>query len=253
MIDRAFNSDVVEFPTEEADILHVTDYDEDSDELSGSEMSSIYEELGFPRNPSHVVERARYVGPSSDDSDTKMSDGSFVPTDDEYEEYESGEEEEEEEANNGTLPIRESGGGESGAVRHEAAGLAITDTANQGNNAVAVKESFAKLQENSFSSDTLLLDQSCERAQWRILELEEIKRTVERELAEAIYEQESLQKQRVAKYQGFRRKTESAGISEELWDEYQAFCESLEPESGSTDGFSITCDEKHSGSYVKVS
>lgn len=40
------------------------------------------------------------------------------------------------------------------------------------------------------------------------------------------------------------------GISAELWEEYEAFCESLEPEFGSRDGWSITCWTNHHNSYV---
>lgn len=41
------------------------------------------------------------------------------------------------------------------------------------------------------------------------------------------------------------------GISEELWEEYEAFCESLEPEFGSRGGWSISCWTDHANSYVK--
>lgn len=40
------------------------------------------------------------------------------------------------------------------------------------------------------------------------------------------------------------------GISDELWAEYEAFCESLEPRFGSRGGWSVTCFEDHEGSYV---
>lgn len=43
----------------------------------------------------------------------------------------------------------------------------------------------------------------------------------------------------------------AAGIRKELWKEYEAFCESLEPKSGSRDGWSVTCFENHNGSYVQ--
>lgn len=226
MISHAFNSDVVEIPTEGEDTLNATQ-DDDSDN---------YEELSVPTSPSHVIEGLRYASSSSEHTDADFwcwySDSSYLLTDEEAEEEEEGVEweegEEGEETSNGTISIHENGG-------------------------VNLKESFAKLQENPFSSDTFLLDQSCERARWRVLELEETKQTVERELAEAIDEQESLEKQLEVKYQDFCHRTGSLGISEELWDAYHAFCESMEPEAGSTNGFSITCDEKHDGSYVRVS
>jgi hypothetical protein len=41
------------------------------------------------------------------------------------------------------------------------------------------------------------------------------------------------------------------GISNELWAEYEAFCMSLEPKSGSDKGWSVTCFGNHNGSYVQ--
>lgn len=41
------------------------------------------------------------------------------------------------------------------------------------------------------------------------------------------------------------------GISNELWKEYKAFCESLEPRFGSRNGWSVTCFSNHHGCYVK--
>ena len=43
----------------------------------------------------------------------------------------------------------------------------------------------------------------------------------------------------------------AAGIRKELWEEYEAFCESLEPKFGNRGGWSVTCFESHSGSYVQ--
>lgn len=42
-----------------------------------------------------------------------------------------------------------------------------------------------------------------------------------------------------------------AGISNQLWAEYEAFCESLEPKFGNRGGWSITCYEDHKGSYLQ--
>lgn len=43
----------------------------------------------------------------------------------------------------------------------------------------------------------------------------------------------------------------AAGISDRLWAKYEAFCESLEPESGSRGGWSVTCFHNHNGSYIQ--
>ncbi|KAG8163461.1 hypothetical protein KVR01_006758 [Diaporthe batatas] len=42
----------------------------------------------------------------------------------------------------------------------------------------------------------------------------------------------------------------AAGISNELWAEYEAFCESLESKLGSRDGWSVTCFQNHNNSYI---
>ncbi|KAI1113412.1 hypothetical protein F5Y14DRAFT_452127 [Nemania sp. NC0429] len=239
MIARTFDRDIAEIPIhgDGDDTLYASTHDYDYDEESGSETSSV-EEPGSPVSP---PARCR-----------AHDDGSYLSSTDE--EGEDGEEEDEEvvvvekEANPDTLPIRENGGVEGDTVMHEAAGLATPDTDKH---AAAVEVSFAELQEKPFASATFLLIQSCERAQWRVLELEEIKQTVEKELAEATFEQESLERQREAKYQDHCRKRERLGISEELWGEYQAFCESMEPGSGSAHGYAITCPGDHDESYVK--
>jgi hypothetical protein len=44
---------------------------------------------------------------------------------------------------------------------------------------------------------------------------------------------------------------EESGISSDLFDAYQNFCESLHPEYGLRDGFSIRCNTPHNGSYVQ--
>lgn len=43
----------------------------------------------------------------------------------------------------------------------------------------------------------------------------------------------------------------AAGIFDELWAEYEAFCESLESNFGSRDGWSVTCFHDHHNSYVQ--
>lgn len=40
------------------------------------------------------------------------------------------------------------------------------------------------------------------------------------------------------------------GISEELWKEYEAFCESLQPKFGQRAGWSVTCLSNHNDCYV---
>lgn len=49
----------------------------------------------------------------------------------------------------------------------------------------------------------------------------------------------------------FQALQEQNGISAELWREYEAFCESLEPQFGSRRGWSILCSEDHGNSYFQ--
>lgn len=48
----------------------------------------------------------------------------------------------------------------------------------------------------------------------------------------------------------FKKLQGALGIYDELWREYQAFCESLEPRFGSRDGWSVTCFSSHCDDYV---
>jgi len=43
----------------------------------------------------------------------------------------------------------------------------------------------------------------------------------------------------------------AAGISPELYDAYEAFCDSLDPECGQRGGFDITCYRDHEGTYIR--
>ncbi|KAI0444304.1 hypothetical protein F4803DRAFT_512077 [Xylaria telfairii] len=109
---------------------------------------------------------------------------------------------------------------------------------------------FTRMQENDLPSKLFALNQAYERAQWRVIELQEIHHNVKKELAEAEEKENSLRKELDEKCERFYLKVEKLGISRKLRDEYEAFCESMEPEFGSASGWSITCDEKHRGSYV---
>ncbi|KAI0101503.1 hypothetical protein GGR51DRAFT_330816 [Nemania sp. FL0031] len=144
-----------------------------------------------------------------------------------------------ERANQGAQPIRKDGEKRDSTMTNEAG------------TAAAPGVSFAKLQESSLSHDTFSLNHLYERAHWRILELVEVKETVERELQEAAKHYKSLKKEVSTGRQNFRHKAETLGISKELWDAYEAFCESMEPQFGSEEGFSIICDKGHGGSYVE--
>ncbi|KAI3320146.1 hypothetical protein HD806DRAFT_538707 [Xylariaceae sp. AK1471] len=250
IITSVFHADSMDIGSEQDTIFNDSITSGDDDE-SGSEMSSVYEELDFPVDLSQLVERVVYVSDPAVTTDAEMSDDSltsYVPdSDEEYDSEDKGDD-------GGAEPSQEDERMDSGPLNTNAVDKATEDpVAGKGSQRddPVTKESFTTLQQDPYPAKAFLLNQSYEQVQWHILELEEIKRTVERQLVDAAERQESLGKDLDAKHQDFCRKRETLGISEELWGEYLAFCESMEPEFGSTSGWSITCDADHSGSYVK--
>ncbi|KAI0411115.1 hypothetical protein F5X98DRAFT_357922 [Xylaria grammica] len=193
-----------------------------------SDNESLYEEADFPMD---------LVASLSEDKDVYMSDDAYTPSSDEYDDS--------------AYSNKEHNGKEHN-IQQKQVNDATQPTRKHAGDPVPInKESFAYLQGHSFPANSFKLKQSHDRAKCRVLELEEIKRMVGRELAKAVREEESFGKKLDSKYEGTRRRAERLGISMQLWDEYQAFCESMEPEFGSTKGWSITCDVDHQGSYVK--
>ncbi|GAP91890.2 hypothetical protein SAMD00023353_7500070 [Rosellinia necatrix] len=225
---------------------------------SSSELSSVYEELDFPANPQVIVDRIEYTVSEYRYSDISTSDEGDVS---EYlsEDEDSigpgriGEEEEEEQADDNAQPINEGREAEGNITSldapNRAAEPSATIEANPGG-PLALKETFSRLQGNRLPSKAFLVGQSLERAKWRVLELEEMQRGVQRELKEAIAHRESLSKELDADSLDFSQGIVSVGISVNLWNEYLTFCDSMEPEFGSTDGWSLACDGNHGGSYV---
>ncbi|KAI1299535.1 hypothetical protein F5Y03DRAFT_365684 [Xylaria venustula] len=112
-------------------------------------------------------------------------------------------------------------------------------------------KSFAELQKDSFPSNSFELAQSYEEGRWHMLGLEEMKQELEEKLEEARKKQEDLKSEITGCRDRFCQMVNDGGISMKLWDAYQDFCESMEPEFGSTRGWSITCESDHRGSYVE--
>lgn len=89
-----------------------------------------------------------------------------------------------------------------------------------------------------------------EHEEGRVAELEEHMRYIQAELRE-VEERKDMTKDIVASARAdFSLACSAAGIDGRLWDEYEAFCESLEPKFGSRGGWSVTCFDNHNGSYV---
>ncbi|KAI0456431.1 hypothetical protein F5B21DRAFT_467733 [Xylaria acuta] len=255
-IAQAFQGDSTDVVTDDDSIFNVVDDDDLDDEGAGS----YYEELNFPAHRSQL-ERVEYISSSSEETDPDILDDAYMPSsgdeDEEYEEGEEGYDEGEEYYEEGEAYYEEGeeyyGEDEEYYEEDEEyAGNAkdgVTDPKSIAAHEPA--ELFANLQKFSLSSGMFSLNQSYERARWRWLELWEIKYALEKEIAKAEEKKKRLKKKVKGKHGDFYMKASKLGISRELWDEYQAFCESMEPEFGSANGWSIACDEYHQGSYVK--
>ncbi|KAI1811102.1 hypothetical protein GGS20DRAFT_593487 [Poronia punctata] len=222
-----------------------TDLDEeDDDDTSATEMSSVYEELDFPRDPSQFFERVLNVEEQDDDS--SHADSSYLPSDDESEE--DGEDGAEgDDVAEGESPELEITG--NGPVRVEIPDTLPATPVDQAQGS-GIQTVFADLQKKPFPGGVSALN-LYERARWRVMELEEMKRAVEREIAEAEELRDCFFNDLDAGRAEFAGQREKVGISMGLWDEYMAFCESMEPEPGSVTGWSICCDQDHKNSYVE--
>jgi hypothetical protein len=85
---------------------------------------------------------------------------------------------------------------------------------------------------------------------WRQKELQESLRQIQRELLEVETNLE-ITEDEIQDEQGIQLcRFTASGLSPSLFEAYQNFCESLQPEHGLRDGFSIACHLSHNGSYV---
>jgi hypothetical protein len=96
---------------------------------------------------------------------------------------------------------------------------------------------------------TVSLDEDCDNLRWKLLELEEAKKKIDLLITLRSAQLEAAEKSKVAAEESFETQLEHSGISQELYNAYQAFCDSLDPEFGQRGGFSITCDANHLESY----
>lgn len=87
-------------------------------------------------------------------------------------------------------------------------------------------------------------------ANWKVHELQEAIRRLEAEIPIAQKNLDDTEEIVLNKEKSMFGLLERSGLTPELYEEYKAFCESLQPEFGLRDGFSITCDQPHQGSYI---
>ncbi|KAI0136848.1 hypothetical protein BJ170DRAFT_33074 [Xylariales sp. AK1849] len=113
------------------------------------------------------------------------------------------------------------------------------------------KKSFSELLEDQNIHQLSSLTKKAKTQQCHLQELEQIRLCVEAEIAAVGDIYRSLGKAIYRTTMELGNTRETAGISKDLWAEYEAFCESLEPIFGSRGGWSITCEADHEGSYIK--
>lgn len=229
---------------------------DDSD--SGSDVSTVYEELTEPTVFVQVLEV-----PASPSKQEPATDEDVLGSDDSEFIYEDSEEVQTDEGMD-TPDGSEETQPHASNTQHEV--LALTDAAT------IQKKSFSELQQeqykllyktSEYTWSTKLVgsferefrpqitrEQECDAIRWRLLELEEAKKAIEEQmlLAERQLEEEESAKDQAVEKLAFA--LEFSGISEVLWEAYNAFCSSLDPEFGQRGGFSITCDADHEGCYT---
>jgi len=94
------------------------------------------------------------------------------------------------------------------------------------------------------------LDEDCDRLRWNLLSLEETKTRIELEIVQLRARIEAFEDLKTSKEDKFISSLENSGIPRVLYEEYEAFCESLNPPFGQRGGISVTCHAPHGGSYV---
>jgi hypothetical protein len=83
------------------------------------------------------------------------------------------------------------------------------------------------------------------------LSLEESKSRIDLEIVQLRARIEELEELKTSKEDNFISSLENSGIPQSLYEEYEVFCESLNPQFGQRGGFSVTCHAPHNGSYVE--
>lgn len=90
-----------------------------------------------------------------------------------------------------------------------------------------------------------------EHEEGRAAELEEKMKYIAAELEEVRARKDRVDEIIRNAREDFSKLRNASGIFKGLWEEYEAFCESLEPKFGSRGGWSVTCYQDHNGSYLQ--
>ncbi|EHL02168.1 hypothetical protein GLAREA_08432 [Glarea lozoyensis ATCC 20868] len=210
------------------DERHVFDEGLSEDESTDSGLSSNYEELmDFDAANYIVVVREHVKWPSKVDSNDEQLE------DEDYEPEEAGE--------NGTMPSSDDG-----------SSFADDDTPESEITPGKCSSPVPTTLHELCKADLHMKEQKeCrDRLYSRVTELREGLREIELQIPEAELYLQIAEKNIETKRAANNAVLEVSGLSLELFDAYKEFCESLHPEFGLRDGFSIQCNSKHNNSYV---
>ncbi|KAL3424179.1 hypothetical protein PVAG01_03459 [Phlyctema vagabunda] len=236
---------------------------EDDESESGSDASTNFEELSDPGVIFQVVPAASDPDDSESKGDASDLDSSDLEDSDEdayrnttEEEGEDGEEEDDDdeivELPNPVESAQQASTLQGGSHVGSSHAPGTTES-------VAIpKKSFKELEAQRYEllhqkseyGTWESLQQKAESSRWRLLELEEIQRHLEERLSDARLDVELTERERQEAEEQMSASLEHSGISQELYDAYSAFCESLSPEFGQREGVSATCYADHKNSYV---
>ncbi|KAI1422229.1 hypothetical protein F5Y12DRAFT_645083 [Xylaria sp. FL1777] len=129
-------------------------------------------------------------------------------------------------------------------------GEIINISGQDGDNNHPQKGSFLSLQLSSDRNQVYSLTQQVELSQSQEQDLERKRDNLTKTLSTMRKRRKTIDIQLKACQQIMRTERNAAGISEELWREYEAFCETLQP-NGSKERHSFAWNESYNDSYIK--
>lgn len=93
--------------------------------------------------------------------------------------------------------------------------------------------------------------EGCDILHWKVKELHEMIREIERQLPGAEEILEIAQQVHEYSKEDFKKEVLGSGLSVELYQAFNDFCESLHPKYGLREGFSVELEGKHKGTYIE--
>ena len=196
----------------------------EDDDSEDSDASTSYEELTEPDIRLRVVDVPR----EDEEKDSSHSDDSADET---Y--VHTSEEESEEEVEEGEIP----------GDAEQSSNTPLVARVIQ----VPVSKSLDELQKAVIGQKRL--EEVRDHRLWQLAELQEALRHIQSQIPQAEEDIQTAEASLIARQTDSIANIVASGISTELFQAYEDFCEDLHPEYGLRDGFSILCDQAHFGSY----